>query len=124
MKLLGKIIFSVFSNAMALLVADYFIVGFSFSGDFQELIILAIILTTINIFLMPIVRLFFGPLIIISLGLFVVVINATAIYALDILSSFLTIEGIVPLLIATLIFGVVNMILGFGAKSKYKQMSK
>lgn len=117
MKLLGRFILSVFSNAIAILAAAYFIAGFNFTGNFIELSLAAVILTFINVFLRPIIKLIFGPLIVITFGFFILIINALIIYALDFLNESITINGLLPLIFATLIIGIVNILVNFSAKS-------
>ena len=113
MKLIGRFIFHIFSNAIALLVAAYFVPGFTFRGDFLAILVTATILTLINIFIKPLFSFFFGPIIILTLGLFSIVINAATLYILDIFSAPLTIQGYLPLLYGTLIVTAVNMVLEF-----------
>ena len=113
MKLIGRFIFHIFSNAIALLVAAYFVPGFTFRGDFLAILVTATILTLINIFIKPLFSFFFGPIIILTLGLFSIVINAATLYILDIFSAPLTIQGYLPLLYGTLIVTAVNVILEF-----------
>ena len=116
MKLIGRFIFHIFSNAIALLVAAYFVPGFTFRGDFLAILVTATILTLINIFIKPLFSFFFGPIIILTLGLFSIVINAATLYILDIYSAPLTIQGYLPLLYGTLIVTAVNMVLEFISK--------
>lgn len=122
MKSLGSLIFHIFSNAIAILAAAYFITGFIFTGDFIALLIAAAILTAINLILRPILKLILGPIIIITFGLFIIVLNAVTLYFLDFLSGPLIIEGLLPLLFATLLFSVVNGIISFSAKSTRKKL--
>jgi len=121
MRLISKLVFSVFSNAAALLVTSYFVTQFVFSGTIVDLIIAAAILTAINVFVRPVLKLLFGPLIILTLGLFVIVINALTLYLLDTVSAALTIQGYLPLLIATIIFGVVNAVINLSARFGYRR---
>lgn len=116
MKFIGKIIFHVVVNAIAILAATYFVSGFIFNGDYLELAVTAIILTAINIFIKPVVKLFLGPFIILSFGLFTIIVNAVMLNILDIISPELTIQGMVPLLSATLIISLVNFILNIIGK--------
>ena len=121
MKLLSNLIFHVFSNAIAILAAAYFIQGFLFTGDFVALLVAAAILTAINLVLRPILKLLLGPLIILTFGLFTIVINAATLYLLDILSDPLIIEGYIPLLFTTILFSVVNAIINISAKSTHRR---
>lgn len=118
MRFIRNIIFQIVSNVIAILIAARFIDGFAFSGDFIALITTAAILTAINSILRPVLKLLFGPLIVLTFGLFALLINAATLYLLDILSEPLIIQGYLPLLIATFLFGVVNAVISFSAKSK------
>ncbi len=120
MKALGRIVFSVFSNTIAIFATDHLVAGFTFEGTFIDLIGAAAILTAINVFVRPVLKLLLGPLVILTLGLFVVVINALTLYILDIVITGLTIQGYLPLLIATLIVGAVNTAIHLSAKLAHK----
>lgn len=117
MRFLGRVIFSILSNTLGILAASYLIAGFVFSGTFKELVIAGVIVTAINFFIKPIVKLIFGPLIVLTLGLFLIVINALTVYLLDFFMESITISGPIPLLLATLLIGAINFIIGFSAKS-------
>jgi len=121
MKLVWKLIFSVFSNSIALYAAAYFITGFNFLGGFIELIIAGAILSVINIFIRPVLKLILGPLIILTLGLFIIVVNAATLFILDIFSQPLTIQGYIPLLYASLLVGLVNFIISTSGKFLHKE---
>lgn len=110
MKFIGKIIFHTIANAIAFLVAAHFVTGFTLTGDIITLVVTALILTTLNTFLRPLLKLFFGPFLFITLGLFSIVINALILHFLDIWSTALTIEGILPLVWGTLIITAVNIV--------------
>ncbi len=117
MRFLLKILFHILSNAVAILVAARLVSGFIFTGDYIKLVLAALILTGINMFLKPILKLFLGPFIILSLGLFTIVINALMLRLLDTISPELTIEGIMPLLSATIIIGIINFVLNIAEKA-------
>lgn len=118
MGLLSGIILQIFSNAIAILAASYFIAEFDWTGNFIELVIAAAILTLINKILKPIAKLFFGPLILITFGLFLLIINAGTLYLLDFWIEPLKVQGLIPLLLGTLIVGVVNFLVGTARRSK------
>ncbi len=120
MKFIGRIIFHVFSNALALFIAAQVIQGFVLHGDIVALFIAALILTVINALVKPILKLILGPLILLTFGIITIVINAFSLYILDILSPAITIQGYIPLLLATLIVGAVNIVVGFSAKATHE----
>lgn len=116
MKAIGNLIFSVFSNMVAIMGTSYFLVGFVFDGDFIDLLVAAAIFTAIHTFVKPVLKLLFGPLILLTFGLFIFVLNAVALYLLDIFSTALTIQGYLPLVIATIVIGIINSIVSFSGK--------
>jgi putative membrane protein len=118
---LSRIIFFFLVNLIGLIVASYLIEGFSITSNFENLLILTGIFTAINILIKPIIKFIFTPFIVLTLGLFSLVINATILKLLDIWSENVNILGIQALIYATLIITVVNLILTFVAKSSFKK---
>ena len=121
MKLLSHLILHLAANTLAILAANDFIKGFSFAGNFRDLFIAAGTLTAINAFIRPIVKLILSPFILITLGLLSIVINAVILYILDIFQNPISIEGYIPLLLATLLVSASNMILMASAKISFKE---
>jgi putative membrane protein len=124
MKFLARLILAFIANAIALWAASYLIAGFTISYDLYNFLIVTALLTLINLYLKPIVKMIFSPLIILSFGLFTLVINAALLWVLDIFSQNLTIDGLLPLVYATLIISFVNLIVHFSAKIVYKTTSQ
>jgi putative membrane protein len=119
-RFIGVILFQICTNAFAILAAANFVSGFSFTGNFPQLVLAACLLTLINALILPILKLIFGPIVLITLGIFTIVINAFGLFILDKFSTPLTIEGILPLVYGTLVIGLVNLIINFGAKKMHK----
>lgn len=69
-------LFSVIGTAASLWVAVLLIDGFEFSGEWWQFLIAAVILGLANAFVKPILRFFSLPLILVTLGLFLLVVNA------------------------------------------------
>ena len=116
MKLLGKLLLSFVANGIALIAAAYFIPGVSLSADPKNFLILTAILTVANVVIRPIIKLVLSPLIAITFGLFILVINAAILFAVDFYVPAITIEGLVPLLIATIVVTAANWILRASSK--------
>ncbi|MFH0806593.1 MAG: phage holin family protein [Candidatus Brennerbacteria bacterium] len=116
MRLVGRIIFSVVSNMIALFAAGAFIPEFAITNEFLPLAGAAVILAALNLLLRPILKLFFGPLMVLTLGLFSVVVNGLLLYVLDIVSAAVTIQGYMALLAGALVVSVVNVVLHMSAK--------
>lgn len=110
MRLLAKIVLAVVVNMLALLAAEYFVPGFILSGDLKTLLVLAAVLTVLNYVLKPVLKLLLGPVIILTLGLGTILVNALILKILDFSSQALTIQGLVALLLATVLVSLVNFV--------------
>ncbi len=121
MKFLGRFLFFIFSNLLAILIASYFIKGFIFKGGFKELLTTAFVFTIFNLALRPILKLLFGPLIVLTFGLFTIVINVLILYLLDFFIEFLIIEGYQPLILATFLISGVNFFINLTGKWAFKE---
>lgn len=107
-----KILFRFAINIIALLVVNHLVADFELIGQPTSILAIAIIFAVFNIYLRPVMKLIFSPLILITLGAFSLVINAGILYLLDIISNNITINGLTPLWQATLIITVFNLIIG------------
>ncbi len=109
MKIIWKLIVAVLANGVGLWLAERFIPGFVLSPQWQDILIVGGVLTLLNIFVKPVLKLILGPITIFTLGLGVIVVNAIVLYILDILSKHLTIETTMALLLATLVLSATNI---------------
>jgi putative membrane protein len=127
MKFISRFLFSIFSNLLAFFIAIRFIKGFVVSGDSTTifdvsvpvLLVVVALFTVINLFIRPIIKLILGPIIIITFGLGILVVNALMLYLLDSFSKNVTIQGLEPLVYATLIISAVNLVVGISARKTY-----
>lgn len=117
MKFFPRLIFSFFSNIIALWAVGYFVTGFEISSDLKSFALVAAIFTVLNIFLRPILKLILSPVIVLTLGLGIILVNVLILYILDFISAEITINGLLPLLYAALIISVFNILFHFSAKS-------
>lgn len=111
-----RFIAQILANALAIFLADRLLDNFIFEGDILMLIIAGLILGLINIFIRPVLKLISTPLIILSMGLFTLVINMALLWILEYLMSDLTIIGFWTYLWGMLIISAVNMV--FGTRKK------
>lgn len=114
MRLLSKLIVTVVMNGFALLVAMYFLPGFSVLGGPKEWAIVALILTALNVLVKPVLKLVLGPIILLTLGLALLLVNWLVLYILDAISHNLYVapDGYAwTLFLASLIVGVANIFL-------------
>lgn len=111
MYLIARIIVRTIANGIALFAAAYWIPGFVLSvSDLESAAIVAGTLTLLNFFIKPILELILSPVIILTLGLGLIVVNAIILYVLDFLMPTLTIQTIPALLLAGILVGAVNLL--------------
>lgn len=107
---------AVLANALGLWIAATYVPGFHLSLEIKSVVVIAIVLTALNIVLKPILKLILGPIIVLTLGLGLLVVNGLLLYVLDIIVQSLTIETFVSLAYATLLFSVINFVFHFATK--------
>ena len=70
------ILLSFLGTAAALWVAQWLIDGFDFSGTWWQFLIASVIVGLANAFVKPLLRLLSLPIVVLTLGLFLLVVNA------------------------------------------------
>jgi putative membrane protein len=98
-------------NAAALWVAVQ-ITPVDFVGEWWQLLVVAVIFSLINTFLRPILRILTLPITIVTLGLFLLVINALMLLLTGAASAELNLGFTVPDFIAALLGSIVISIVG------------
>ena len=107
----------ILGNSLALYAAAWFVPGFSFTGGLREYAIAGVVLGLLNMTVKPVIKFISMPVIILTLGLFTIVINALILWAVDYIFDFITIQDTMTLVWATLVIVVVNMIISAVAKT-------
>jgi putative membrane protein len=104
-------------NALSLAAAIRLINGITFAGEWWKVLIIAAIFGLVNALIKPVVQLFTVPLIIVTLGLFTLVINATMLAVTAALSGplrlGLQIDGFWPAFWGALVISIVSMLLSW-----------
>jgi putative membrane protein len=106
-----KFIIKILVNAAALWVADWLLSGFELTGDIWQILLIALVFGILNTFLKPVLKVLSFPVIILTLGLFAIIINTLLLYITDRLMSNLTIDGFLSTLLGAVIISVVSTIL-------------
>jgi putative membrane protein len=118
MRTISRVLVQLLANAAALYASQYFIEGFSVAPTIEAYAKVAAVLTLVNIFIRPILKFIFSPVIFITLGLGVIIVNALLLYGVDYFLPELAIAGLYPLVYATLIISVINYIASKSSKKK------
>jgi putative membrane protein len=95
-------------NAVALYVAAWLLSGVTYGDEWWTLLVAAAVFTVVNAWLRPVVRLLSLPLIILTLGLFLFVVNVLMLYVTDWLVAGFEIRSFGAGVLAAIIVSVVN----------------
>ncbi|OGN02868.1 MAG: hypothetical protein A2651_00760 [Candidatus Yanofskybacteria bacterium RIFCSPHIGHO2_01_FULL_42_12] len=106
----------ILGNSVAIYAAFSFVPGFVINGGIKEFLLAGILLGFLNKIVKPPIKLLTMPLIILTLGLFLVVINALMLWLVDYTFNFVIIESITALVWATIIVAIVNAIMAAFSK--------
>jgi putative membrane protein len=105
-----KFILAIIVNFFGLMFTSQFVNGFIISSNFLNILFLSFILTILNFFIRPILKLILSPIIWLTFGLGILIVNGIILYLLDIFSKSISIQNISALIYGTLIFSVLNFI--------------
>jgi putative membrane protein len=109
-------------NAVSLWAAASLIDGIELSDDLLSVVVVAAIFGLVNAFLKPIALLLSLPLLIITVGLFTVVVNAAMLAITDSLSGGLSVDGFWPAVFGAVVISLVSWALSsFLGKDDSKQ---
>ncbi len=104
-------------NAAALYVAVLLVPNLEFTGDWWKLLLVAFIFGLINTFLRPVLRILTLPITIMTLGLFLLVINAVLLLLTGEISRELDLGFTVRDFLAALLGSIVISLVGFALSS-------
>ena len=109
--MLAKFIVRVIFGALGLWLASVLVKGVGYS-DIGSLILAAVLLGIVNAFVRPVVFILTLPITIVTLGLFLLIVNAAMIGLVAMLLKGFTVDGLVPGILAAIVTGVTSWIGG------------
>lgn len=102
-------------NAGALYVADFLISGIQFSGEWWKFLLVALAFSLLNTYVRPILRILTLPISVMTLGIFLLVINAAMLLLTSAISDQLTlgfhVDGFGAAFLGAIVVAVVGWIL-------------
>ena len=115
-------------NALGLYLAVYIVPGIAYEGDWTGFLWLALIFGLLNALLRPILKFFALPLIVLTLGLFTIIINT----GLLMLTSYIgqnfslnfTVDGFWQALLGSLVISAVSVVMGMILRDELKGKKK
>jgi len=109
----GRFFVQIVINALAILIAAYLVPGIMFSGSIWKLLLAGLVLGLANAWIKPLLKLISLPLIVITFGLFTIVINIAVLSFVAYLIPELSIQGWTSALWGVLVISLTNYALGF-----------
>ena len=97
-------------NAFALWLAAHIISGIRMKGGIFGLLVVALVFGLVNAIIKPIIKFFSFGFILITLGLFTLVINALMLWLTAGLTDALEVNGFVPAFLGSLLISVVSVV--------------
>lgn len=98
-------------SAVAVYVASLFIPGISVTGGVSTYLVVAIVLGLLNAFVKPILTILTIPITILTLGLFLIVINVLMVYLAAYLVPGFNVSGIIAALLFSLVVSIVTSLI-------------
>lgn len=111
MKILQKFALLFIANAIALYLATLYVPGVTIPLKLEGFAVVVAALTLIHLFIRPLIRLALTPVIILTLGLAGILVNALTLYLLDLILPTVAINGLLPLFLTTLLVSVASTVL-------------
>ena len=97
-------------NGAAIYLASRIVPGIHYTGDLAYLLLAGLVFGLVNLLVKPIVSFFSLPLIIVTLGLFYLVINGLMLYFSTFFLAHLQIDGCLPAILGGLVIAFVNWV--------------
>lgn len=110
-------IIRILGNSLALYIAFLLVPGFIVKGGAKEYLIAGILLGLLNVIVKPVLKVVTLPIIIITLGLFILILDAVMLWAVDYIFDFVIIQDVWALAWATIIVGIVNLFISKTSKA-------
>lgn len=115
-------------NAIALYVAVQFVSGIEFQGSWTGLLWLALIIGLLNALVRPLLKLLAFPLIILTLGLFTIVINTIVLMLTSAIGQAfnlgLYVDGFWPAFFGSIVISLVSVVLSLILRDELKGKRK
>lgn len=111
MNFLPRFLLKIAVNGAALYLAASYLEGFQLASSPYQFVLGAVLLALVHLVLRPILSFISFPFILLTFGLFNIVINVVLLMAADYLTASITITDLQSLLIASFIIGLANAII-------------
>jgi putative membrane protein len=108
-----RLILKLLINAAALWVAGRLVSGMTLEGELLTILVVALIFGLVNTFIKPILKVLSFPVIILTIGLFTLVINAAMLGLTAAVTDALSIEDVWSAILGAIVVSVVSTVLNW-----------
>ena len=113
-----RLIAQVALNGLGVWLAAYLVPGVDYVGDLPYLLLTGLVIGLINLLVKPLVTLLTLPAVMVTLGLFLLVINGAMLLLAAALLDGLTMDGCLPAILGGLVLALCNWIFGLFARAQ------
>lgn len=107
-----NLIIKLLINAAALWVAGALVSGIELEGTFWQILLVALIFGLINTFIKPVLKLLSLPVMMLTLGLFALVINAGLLWLTSWITDYLSVDNFWAAILGAIVISTVSAVLG------------
>ncbi|HZF08377.1 MAG TPA: phage holin family protein [Thermoanaerobaculia bacterium] len=106
---MGRALLQIVLNGVGVFVASQLVPGIHYTGTWGFLLVVGLVMGIVNLLVKPIVTFFSFPLIILSLGLFFLIINGCMLWlAAALMPHHLRVDGCIPAILGGLVIAILN----------------
>ncbi len=113
-----RILLQILANGVGVLLAAYLVPNISYTGSWPYLLLVGLVIGLINLLVKPLVTLLSLPALILTLGLFYILINGALFYLASLLLDHLTVDGFWAAILGGLVLAVFNWLVRGIVKKK------
>lgn len=120
-----SILSTILANALALFLVSKVVGGFEIGGGFETYLIIGVVLSLLNLVIKPVLKVLTFPILFLSGGLFLIVINAVIlflcqyfIHVIDLTGVTMQVNGSLTYLWAAAILGIANWLISWFLKEE------
>ena len=99
-------------NGLALSAAAWLVAGVQLSADYGDILVVALIFGLLNAILKPILVFFSIPFLVVTLGIFALIVNGAMLLITARLTDHLVVDGLGAAVLGSIVISIVTMILG------------
>ena len=116
-----RILLQILLNGLGVMLAAYIVPGVHYAGSWPYLLLVGLVIGLINLLVRPLVTFLSLPALLLTLGLFYLVINGALFYLASLVLDHLTVDGFWAAILGGLVLAVFNWLLRGVFKKKKRR---